>query len=113
MDVRGLQLLEASVSPARPLMARDGWVRDAGVPALWSEGMSAATSTELLDLARLLLTPGARLNKEDDGTPRGMDEWVKARIRWHRLDGNGYLADKLLREENSAREALGKELLDV
>lgn len=24
-------------------MARDGWVRDAGVPALWSEGMSAAT----------------------------------------------------------------------
>ena len=73
----------------------------------------AASSTELLNLARLLLTPRARLNDADDGTPRGMDEWVKARIRWHRLDGNDELADELLRAENSAREAIGKDLLDA
>lgn len=55
-----------------------------------------ATRQQLLvDLARLLLTPGA-----------SVDEWVADRIRWHRLDGNDALADELLADENKQRRAL-------
>ena len=68
---------------------------------------------ERLQLARLLLTPGARLSDQDDGSPRHMDEWLAARIRWHRLDGNNKLADELLRDENGMRRATGKEPLDA
>lgn len=78
-----------------------------------SDQRSAATSDERVDLARLLLTPGARLNDQDDGTPRGMDEWIKARIRWHRLDGNDELADEMLADENNVRRALDKGPLDA
>lgn len=68
---------------------------------------------ELLDLARLLLTPNARVGESDTGSPRGVGEWEKARIRWHRLDGNDALADEMLRDTNAVRRALNKEPLDA
>jgi hypothetical protein len=55
----------------------------------------------LISEARALLTPG----------DHSVDEWVLARIRWHRLDGNDALADHMLEEENGIRRALDKEPL--
>jgi len=64
-----------------------------------ANGLSA-----LVDLARLLLTPNAQLSDADTGSPRDMGEWEKARIRWHRLDGNDALADEMLRETNADQQ---------
>lgn len=74
---------------------------------------SLSAQSDLLDLARLLLTPGARMSDADDGSPRSMIEWEKARIRWHRLDGNDALADELLRHRNAVNRALGKDEVDA
>lgn len=65
-------------------------------------GTTRETRTKLLVEARALLTPRVH---------GSTDEWVEARIRWHRLDGNDALADALLKEENAVREALGKDLI--